>query len=205
VRLIDPVELHVAQARKASGAGPDAPLAGAEVGDARELPAADRSADAVLLLGPIYHLPEAADRDRACARRAACGARAAACSPRRSRTSRRRSTAYATPSSTSPLRGAGREHDLRADRNPDGRPGWFTTAFPHRPEQLAAEIEGAGFALEALLAIEGVAHYARDTDAWLDEPARRDPCCAIRRVEAEPALLGASPMCPRSAGLRRRK
>jgi hypothetical protein len=31
-------------------------------------------------------------------------------------------------------------------------------------------------------------------DAWLDDPDRRDALLrAIRRVEAEPALLGASP------------
>ncbi|SDT82980.1 Methyltransferase domain-containing protein [Streptomyces sp. TLI_053] len=57
VLVIDPVERHVRQARALGLA--------AEVGDARSLDRADRSFDAVLLLGPLYHLPEAADRDRA--------------------------------------------------------------------------------------------------------------------------------------------
>ena len=65
VHLVDPVALHVEQARAASAAQPDAPLASAVVGDARALPVDDHSADVVLLLGPLYHLTEAADRTRA--------------------------------------------------------------------------------------------------------------------------------------------
>ena len=61
VHLLDPIELHVRQAREA----PSSRLASAEIGDARALPQADASADAVLLLGPLYHLQEAADRRRA--------------------------------------------------------------------------------------------------------------------------------------------
>ncbi|MEV4285604.1 class I SAM-dependent methyltransferase [Nonomuraea bangladeshensis] len=37
----------------------------ARLGDARRLPVADASQDAVLLLGPLYHLPDRADRVRA--------------------------------------------------------------------------------------------------------------------------------------------
>jgi SAM-dependent methyltransferase len=66
VHLIDPVERHVEAARAAS-AGAPAPLASASVGDARAPPHADASADAVLLLGPLYHLVEAADRATALA------------------------------------------------------------------------------------------------------------------------------------------
>jgi len=55
VHLVDPVAGHVAQA---SALG----LASALVGDARELPFEDERFDAVLLLGPLYHLHERADR-----------------------------------------------------------------------------------------------------------------------------------------------
>jgi SAM-dependent methyltransferase len=65
VHLVDPAELHLAQAREASARQADAPLAGVAPGDARGLPADDVSAAAVLLLGPLYHLRQAADRDRA--------------------------------------------------------------------------------------------------------------------------------------------
>jgi len=41
---------------------PNNPLASAEVGDARHLPHGDATADAVLLLAPLYHLVEREDR-----------------------------------------------------------------------------------------------------------------------------------------------
>ena len=62
VHLIDPVPLHVEQAIKGSSSQPKAPLASVEVGDARGLPMEQASADAVLLLGPLYHLTERTDR-----------------------------------------------------------------------------------------------------------------------------------------------
>ena len=58
VHLLDAVPRLVEQARAASAAQPDCPLAGATVGDARLLPHGAASADAVLLMGPLYHLPE---------------------------------------------------------------------------------------------------------------------------------------------------
>src|SRR3984885_7579659 len=60
VHLIDPVPLHREQAR-ADGRCPAAP------GDPRHLAEADSSYDAVLLLGPLYHLTERTDRVRALA------------------------------------------------------------------------------------------------------------------------------------------
>lgn len=196
VRLVDPVELHLQQAREASARQPEAALAAIEHGDARALAAADGSADAVLLLGPLYHLPEAADRDRALreARRVVRPGGvvvAAAISLFASTIDGVRNARLDEPGFEALV-----EHDLREGhhRNPDQRPEWFTTAFFHRPEQLAAEVEAAGLALQALVAVEGVGYYARETDAWLDDRQRRDVLLrAIRRVEAEPALLGASP------------
>lgn len=60
VHLIDVVPAHVDAAATLPGVT-------AEVGDARELPVADHSVDVVLLLGPLYHLVDAADRERALA------------------------------------------------------------------------------------------------------------------------------------------
>ena len=62
VHLIDPVAKHIEQARAASSQQPDHPLASTELGDARHLPHAENSVDAVLLLGPLYHLVEKEDR-----------------------------------------------------------------------------------------------------------------------------------------------
>lgn len=60
VTLVDLLPSHV---EKASAIGTFRAL----VGDARALPAADASVDAVLLLGPLYHLVSRADRHRALA------------------------------------------------------------------------------------------------------------------------------------------
>ncbi len=61
MHLVDPVPLHVEQAGAAS-ARAERPLATVLQGDARALPHDDASADAVLLLGPLYHLVERDDR-----------------------------------------------------------------------------------------------------------------------------------------------
>lgn len=60
--LVDPVPLHVERASAASASRPGAALAGAQVGDARRLPFDDGVADAVLMLGPLYHLTTREDR-----------------------------------------------------------------------------------------------------------------------------------------------
>jgi len=62
VHLVDPIPLHIEQARADAAARVGVVLASAEVGDARSLRLPDASVDAVLLLGPPYHLPERADR-----------------------------------------------------------------------------------------------------------------------------------------------
>jgi len=199
VHLVDPVALHVEQARAASASQPDAPLASAVVGDARELPVEDRSADVVLLLGPLYHLTDAADRARALheARRALRpgGLLAAAAITRFASTL----DGVAQGFLLEPGFEAIVERDL-ADgqhRNPDGHPGWFTTAYFHRPDELQREVAAAGFDITALVAIEGAVGAAAEThalDAWIDDPDKREILLrAIRRVEAEPSLLGASP------------
>jgi ubiquinone/menaquinone biosynthesis C-methylase UbiE len=65
VHLIDPLKLHVDQALEASQAQPDAPLTSARVGEARRLDFEEASAEAVLLMGPPYHLTERAERTAA--------------------------------------------------------------------------------------------------------------------------------------------
>jgi SAM-dependent methyltransferase len=188
VTLIEPVALHVEQARAAG--------VRAELGDARALDTADESADAVLLLGPLYHLPEPEDRRRALreARRAlrAGGVLAAAAISRFASTFDGLLRHYLDD----PAFEATIERVLESGRhaNPTRHPGWFTTAYFHLPDELAAEVSEAGFDLTALVAVEGVGAWLPDVDRWLEDPGRRSVLMrAIARVEAEPSLLGASP------------
>ena len=199
VHLVDPVALHVEQARAASAAQPDTPLASAVVGDARALPVDDHSADVVLLLGPLYHLTDAADRSRALheARRALRprGLLVAAAITRFASTFDGVAQGFLLEPGFEEIV----ERDLAEGqhRNPDAHPRWFTTAYFHRPDELGREVAAAGLNVTAILAVEGAvgaAAEARALDAWLDDPGRREILLrAIRRVEAEPSLLGASP------------
>ena len=66
VHLVDPVPLHVEQARQAAGSDPAFGFTAAE-GDARELAERAGSQDAVLLSGPLCHLTGKAQRRQALA------------------------------------------------------------------------------------------------------------------------------------------
>ena len=87
------------------------------------------------------------------------------------------------------------KRDLRdgQHRNPAGRPAWFTTAYFHLPEELGPEVTEAGLRLEVVLAVEGPAWMLPDIEQRLADPDPRERVlAAIRRVETEPSLLGAS-------------
>ncbi|HEY8446053.1 MAG TPA: class I SAM-dependent methyltransferase [Thermomicrobiales bacterium] len=194
VHLIDAVPLHVEQARQASSWGQ--PPASASVGDARQLDWDSESVDAVLLLGPLYHLTEAADRLLALeeARRVtrpggfvfAVGISRFASLLDGLATGYLRDPAFARMV----------ERDL-ADgqhRNPTGNPAYFTTAYFHHPDELRQEVERAGLTVVEMVSIEGPGAWARPFADWWDDPAGREQLlAAARAVEHEPTLIGLSP------------
>jgi ubiquinone/menaquinone biosynthesis C-methylase UbiE len=195
VHLIDPVPLHVEQAREVSASQRDAPLGSAEVGDARRLVWDDKSVDAVLLLGPLYHLTSRGDRLQALREAYRVvrpgGVVAAAAISRFASTYDGLLRGYLVD----PMFKDIVERDIREGqhRNPSGIPEWFTTAYFHFPEELRNEVTQAGFSVEALVGIEGPAWVLPNLDSWLEVPPRRSTLLeAIRRVEAEPTLLGAT-------------
>jgi ubiquinone/menaquinone biosynthesis C-methylase UbiE len=199
VHLVDPIALHVEQALAAAQADPAAELASARIGDARALPQADASVDAVLLLGPLYHLTETAERKRALEEALRVlrpgGVLAAVGISRFASTLHGILRGFLLDPGFEPL--VERDVVEGQHRNPDRVPHWFTTAYFHRPEELAREVAGAGFDVRALLAVEGPAgahSEVGELDTWLDDPAKREILMrTIARVEAEPSLLGASP------------
>ena len=196
VHLLDPVALHVEQAAATAAAAGTA-LAGAEVGDARGLPHSDGSADAVLLLGPLYHLTEAADRARALAEARRVlrpgGVLAAAAISRFASTFDGLASGFLAEEGFEAVVAGDVADGVHRNPEPERRPEWFTTSYFHTPQDLAREVERAGLGVQALLAVEGPASFRPELDAWLADPARREALLrAIRRVEAEPSLLGAS-------------
>jgi ubiquinone/menaquinone biosynthesis C-methylase UbiE len=195
VHLVDLAPLHVEQARSAARGRPEAALASAEVGDARMLPLPDATADAVLLLGPLYHLAERADRLQALAEaRRVCrlgGVVIAAGISRFASTLDGLRCGYLEDPAFAAV-AAGDRRDGR-HRNPTGDPAYFTTAYFHRPEELAAECAAAGLGHEATLAVEGPGWLLPDLDMRLaDEPRRAVLLTALAALEIEPTLLGVS-------------
>jgi SAM-dependent methyltransferase len=195
VHLIDPVPLHVDQAREASALQRDAPLTSAVVGDARRLRYDDDSVEAVLMLGPLYHLTTKEDRLQALREAYRVvrpgGVVAAATISRFASTYDGLLRGFLEDPGFEEIV----ERDVREGqhRNPSGRPEWFTTAYLHLPEELRDEVIEAGFVVKTLVGIEGPGWVLPDLDSWLEDPPRRSRLLdAIRRVETEPSLLGAS-------------
>jgi ubiquinone/menaquinone biosynthesis C-methylase UbiE len=195
VHLVDPVPKHIDQARQRSSRQPRA-IASMNLGDARSLQTQDNSVDAVLLLGPLYHLIERHDRIQ-CLKEALRVLRpggpvfAVAISHFASLLDSLRYGFFADPLFAPIL-----EQDLTdgQHRNPTGNPQYFTTAFFHRPGALARELLAAGFHLESVAAIEGPGWLAHDfDDLWTDQALRARLLECIRKVEREPSILGASP------------
>jgi ubiquinone/menaquinone biosynthesis C-methylase UbiE len=195
VHLVDPVPLHIDQARAAVPVEHTHLLASADIGDARELMLPDESADAVLLLGPLYHLPEAADRVQALGEaRRICRAGGVVIAATISRFASTldglrggylEDPAFAAVAASD--RRDGRHH------NPTGNPAYFTTAYFHRPDEIADECRAAGLIHETTLAIEGPAWLLADLEARLSDEGRRAALLdALAGLESERSLLGVS-------------
>jgi len=194
VHLLDPIPRLVAEAERRSVAAPR-PLASCAVGDARNLPFPDQTADLVLLLGPLYHLTAAQDRAGALDE-AARVLKPGGCL-----------FAAAVSRWASALDGLARDlfedpqfaaivaQDLRdgQHRNLSGPLDYFTTAYFHRPEDLRAEVLDAGFEMVGLFGIEGPGWILPDVAERLADGRRREDLLRVARwLESEPTMLAAS-------------
>jgi SAM-dependent methyltransferase len=188
VHLVDPVPLHVRQAEAAGGFT-------AALGDARDLAEADSSCDAVLLLGPLYHLTSRADRLRALsqARRVVRpgGLVAAAVISRYASMFDGFFRRFVDQTGFTELMTA----DLRTGqhRNPGRDPGFFTTSYFHDRDGIAGEISEAGLLLAEVLPVEGPLHWAPGIQDRLADPAGRQLILdALAALEHDPAMAGAT-------------
>ncbi|MBT8194319.1 MAG: class I SAM-dependent methyltransferase [Acidimicrobiia bacterium] len=193
VHLRDPMPRHIDEAM--ASAHPGSPLASATVGDARDLDFDDASADAVLLLGPLYHLTGLDDRLRALreARRVLRPGGvvlAAGVSRFASALDGLWRNLPADPEFRTIL-----ERDLAEGqhRNPTGNLTYWTTAYFHRPDELRDELNDAGFERSEVVAVEGIGWIMPDfEDRWADPANRRHILDIVALTEREPSILGVS-------------
>ncbi|MBI3175236.1 MAG: class I SAM-dependent methyltransferase [Chloroflexi bacterium] len=192
--LVDLVPRHIQQARALERIAP-ARLAGCTVGDARRLGVPSGSKDAVLLLGPLYHLPEREDRMQAL----------------------REAWRILRPGGTLIVQGISRyaallkvltrhllddlsmiyvaHHTTRSGQHrPGRRTDFFTNAYFHHPTDLRQELVQAGFEHRVTLGVEGPARLCGDEFArhWRDPFTREWLLDLARSLESEPHLLGVS-------------
>jgi len=166
-----------------------------EIGDARTLWLGDACCDALLMLGPLYHLTERDDRVRAI----------------------RESTRVLKPDgilfAATITRAASLvdalSHDMLGDtefvsiveadlltgqhRNPTENIFYFTDAYFHTRAEIRAEFEEGGLEVVAQLPVEGLGYLAKDFDAVWGDPQKRETLLRLMaRTEHIEELNGAS-------------
>lgn len=200
VHLVDPVPLHIEQAKVASNQQPETPITSCRVGDARQLEFNNEIADAVLLLGPMYHLIDEQERYR--------------CMMEANRVLKVGGYVFAVAISrfASTIDGivSGyfldpefqkimiRDIETGQHRNPSNNPAYFMDTYFHHPDELKNEVARAGFDVSPVIAVEGISYMMKDFDKnWAIEENRAFLLEIISKIETEPSLIGASPhiMC----------
>lgn len=190
VDLVDPVPLHIEQAKHLAAMVKRAPRT-FQVGDAREVPFDDGAVDAVLLFGPLYHLTDSEERLKAI------------CEARRVLRAGGVLLAVAISRFASALDGIARglihdpnfmrivERDLMTGqhRNETGNLDYFTTAFFHHPDELRMELIQGGFPTPRLCAIEGPFWTVPEL-ATVEQ--QENLMATTRALENEVTLIGAS-------------
>ena len=188
----DLMPLHVEQLRLAAEGNPRIETA---VGDARSLDLTASSVDALLLLGPLYHLEESQDRMQALAEAY--------------RVLRPGGWLFAAAISRWSARMDGILLKRIDEKSPQARelidavertgqlpPLSSTefTAYLHRPAELRDEVAADGFEVVEPVSVEGPAHLLGDLDSRLaDDEGRRVVLETARALERVPELLGIGP------------
>lgn len=189
VRHRDLMRLHVDQLQACGN-----PSIETAVGDARRLDLPDASVDAVLLLGPLYHLTEREDRVQALREG-------------------RRIVRPGGPIFVAAIsRWAPRLDGVLQERLYEDSPGFLSllpdvertgqlppvvpngfVGYTHRPGDLVDEVSQAGLELDDLVGVEGLPLAGIDLESRVDDPTAWAVLLdAARAIERVPELLGLS-------------
>ncbi len=194
VDLIDAVPMHIEMAR-GTMSRTGAKLASLAVGDARNLAFKANRFDAVLMLGPLYHLTKRDDRLAALreAHRVLSpnGTLFAAAITRYGSLLDGFFKDFVSDPEFVPL--------MRQDlidgqhRNPTHKTGYFTTAFFHHPDELKSETRDADFALVSLLRLARFAgHIPGFSEKWQNESYRQLLLEVLAVLETDESIVGFS-------------
>jgi SAM-dependent methyltransferase len=190
VTLVDPVGRHLDLATRRAAAGP-APFA-VQRGEARHLSARDGCVDVVLLMGPLYHLPDPSERADALAevRRVLRpgGVVLAEIITRH---------AWVLDATLRELldepgiwEDFGRNIELGLSQDPAYVPDGSFWAYFHGPDELRGELVAGGFDPVALVAVEGFGWLLDGLEQRMADP---EPLLRVLRLtESEPTMLGCS-------------
>lgn len=189
VHLIDPIALHIEQAKQ-TAKNSQFQLASYTVGDARQLDQKDNSVDIVLLLGPLYHLIKEEDRNKALQEAYRVlkpgGALFAAAITRFA------SFMDAMHKKVVALKAKVIDQEFKTGVHEKLSEG-FSFAYLHHPQELKDEIQKNGFENVTLRAIEGPVWDKRSIEALSqDEEEWEKVLMFLEQIETEETILGAS-------------
>ena len=144
-------------------------------------------------MGPLYHLPSAADRVASLQEAYRVLARDGIAVLAAISATRPPWMAWRESSLLDPRFVTMRDRD-RADgqhRNDTDNLDYFTTAYFHRPDDLSSELEAAGFQDVRVLGVEGPGWMLQDFDIqWEDAALRKDLRNIARALESESSIVG---------------
>lgn len=192
VTLLDlsPEQVESARERNRTAVNP---LEAVAVADVRELSFPEHRFDAVLLMGPLYHLQEPADRLlalRNCLKVLRPGGLLVSAYISRFASLM---DGFRLEFMEDPVFRAIVDEDLRSGRHNPETDSYFTEAYFHHPDEIEAELFGAGAAEVRLLAVEGPVWTLGNLETWLgSEDRRRILLESLRQIETDRSVIGAS-------------
>lgn len=193
--LVDLSPILIEKARAKGSEEGFVPLASCEVGDARKLCFADSSADVALLMGPLYHLTERAERLQALReahRVLASGGRLFAAGISRFASTLDGLASGAVLDETF-RQIVGTDLSTGQHRNSTTKMEYFTTAFFHLPCELEEEVSAAGFVEAEVIPIEGIAGLLGNLSSYMaNAEGRRVLLGLLQDIEKQTSLRGAT-------------